>query len=139
MKIPTGLLITLLAGGLAATTMIHAGNDGANTEPGTERDWLDLIASMDKMHMTTETIAPSGNRDIDFAKLMLPHHQAAVDMARIQLQYGRDPEMRSLAEKILADQQSEIRFIEHWLKQQQSPQVEIKPTDPANPAKADLL
>ena len=138
MKIPTGLLITLLAGGLVATTMIHAGNDGANTQPDTERDWSDLMASMDKMHGATETIAPSGNRDIDFAKLMLPHHQAAVDMARIQLQYGRDPEMRGLAEKILADQQSEIRFIQRWLKQQQAPRVEIKPTDRANSAKADL-
>jgi uncharacterized protein (DUF305 family) len=58
------------------------------------------------------------NRDPDvaFAAAMLPHHVGAVDMARIELKYGKDPQMLALAEKILAVQDSEIAEIKVWLK-----------------------
>jgi len=50
-------------------------------------------------------------------KLMLPHHQAAIDMAKIQLLHGKDPQIRRLAQEIITDQQSEIELMQHWLKQ----------------------
>jgi uncharacterized protein (DUF305 family) len=48
---------------------------------------------------------------------MLPHHQAAIDMARAQLLYGKDPQMRRIAQEIITDQQSEIELMQLWLKQ----------------------
>lgn len=58
----------------------------------------------------------SGNADVDFAKQMIPHHQGAIDMAKVQLANGKDPEMRKMAEKIIADQDKEIAQMNDWLK-----------------------
>lgn len=79
--------------------------------------WSELTLSMEKMHLAMASIEPSGNSDVDFAKLMLPHHQAAIDMARTQLVYGKDSGMRRLAQEIITDQQSEIELMQLWLKQ----------------------
>jgi uncharacterized protein (DUF305 family) len=70
-------------------------------------------------------IRPSGQRDVDFVRLMLPHHQAAIDMAKIQLLYGKDPQMRRLAQEIITDQQSEIELMQRWLNQHE-PKSESK-------------
>ena len=86
-------------------------------QSGTDPDWSELIASMDKMHMAMGAVARSGNSDVDFVRLMLPHHQAAIDMAKTQLLYGKDPQMRRLAQEIITDQQSEIELMQLWLKQ----------------------
>jgi uncharacterized protein (DUF305 family) len=57
----------------------------------------------------------SGNVDHDFAVMMIPHHQGAIDMAKAELIYGTDPVMRRLAQEILVDQQSEIEAMHLWL------------------------
>ena len=79
--------------------------------------WVALMASMEKMHAAMASVKPSGDGDVDFVKLMLPHHQAAVDMAKAELMYGKDPQMRRLAQEIITDQQSEIELMQLWLKQ----------------------
>lgn len=84
-----------------------------------ELEWSELAASIDKMHSTMASLRPSANGDIDFVKSMLPHHQAAIDMAKAQLLYGKDPQMRRLAQEIITDQQSEIELMQLWLKQHQ--------------------
>lgn len=53
--------------------------------------------------------------DIAFVKGMIPHHQGAIDMANIQLQYGKDEKMRQLARDIIKSQQPEIDFMKQWL------------------------
>jgi uncharacterized protein (DUF305 family) len=83
-----------------------------------DSDWSELIASMDKMHMSMAAIKRSGDSDVDFVRLMLPHHQAAIDMAKTQLLHGKDPKMRRLAQEIITDQQLEIELMQRWLKQQ---------------------
>ena len=67
--------------------------------------------------MSMAGIKPSGQSDTDFVRLMLPHHQAAIDMAKTQLIHGSDPQMRRLAQEIIADQQSEIELMQLWLDQ----------------------
>ncbi len=76
--------------------------------------------AMEKMHAAMASIKPSGVADVDFVRLMLPHHQAALDMAKAELRYGKDPQIRRLAQEIITDQQSEIELMDLWLKQRGS-------------------
>lgn len=71
-------------------------------------------AAMDKM-MADMMVPYTGDPDVDFARGMIPHHQAAIDMAKIQLEFGKDPEMLKLAEAIIAAQESEIATLKAFL------------------------
>ena len=79
-------------------------------------NWIELDASMERMHHGMAAVARTGNPDEDFVRLMLPHHQGAIDMAKAELLYGKDPAMRRLAQEILTDQQLEIDVMNLWLK-----------------------
>jgi len=70
--------------------------------------------SNEKMHMSMGG-ALSGDADRDFALSMIPHHQGAIDMARIALKHGKDPEIRKLAEGVISAQESEIAQLKEWL------------------------
>lgn len=72
-------------------------------------------AAMQQMDQAMMQSAGGATEDEAFARSMLPHHQGAVDMARIELQYGRDPEMRRLAARVVATQTAEIREMSAWL------------------------
>ena len=71
-------------------------------------------AANDKMHMEMQ-VAATGNPDVDFIKNMMPHHQGAIEMAKIELQYGKDPKARKLAQQIIKAQNTEIAFMNAWL------------------------
>jgi uncharacterized protein (DUF305 family) len=129
MKILTRLLVTVVASSVVASTMIQA-------QSSADPDWSELMASMDKMRTATGTTKPSGNNDVDFVRLMLPHHQAAIDMAKTQLLYGKDPQMRGLAQNIITAQQSEIELMQRWLKQQPA-SAGINPTPTPGTAKSN--
>jgi hypothetical protein len=105
--------VLILVGGLACMR-VHAETHTHSNHTG-EPDWSELIASMDKMHMAMGAIKRSGDADVDFVRLMLPHHQGAIDMAKVQLLYGKDPQMRRLAQEIVTEQQLEIELMQHWL------------------------
>lgn len=70
--------------------------------------------AMAKMHAAM-TVAPTGDADVDFVRGMIPHHQGAIDMARIQLEFGKDPELRAMSEEIIAAQEDEIARMQQWL------------------------
>jgi len=117
--------VGLLRAGVDAETHVHSSQQTADP------DWSELIASMDKMHMAMGAIMRSGNADVDFVRLMLPHHQAAIDMAKTELLYGKDAQMRRLAQEIITDQQSEIELMQRWLKQREpGAPKENQPTPP---------
>jgi uncharacterized protein (DUF305 family) len=64
-------------------------------------------AAMDKM-MESMAITPSGDVDRDFTAMMVPHHQGAIEMAQAELRYGRNEQLRRLAQGIIVTQQQEI-------------------------------
>jgi uncharacterized protein (DUF305 family) len=65
--------------------------------------------------MNALTIASTGKPDLDFVQGMIPHHQGAIDMAKVGLQFGKDPEIRSLAESVIEAQEAKIAFMRDWL------------------------
>ncbi|MRI55287.1 DUF305 domain-containing protein [Methylobacterium sp. DB1607] len=73
-----------------------------------------MASSMARMHADM-AVAPSGDPDRDFAAMMIPHHQGAVDMAKAELAYGRDPVLRRLAQGIIVEQQQEIEVMRRAL------------------------
>ena len=123
MNILTKLSVAVVACGFGASMMVQGGTHDHSGQSTAEPDWSELIASMEKMHMAMGAVQRSGNSDVDFVRLMLPHHQAAIDMAKTQLLYGKDPQMRRLAQEIITDQQLEIELMQRWLKQREPAQA----------------
>ncbi len=74
------------------------------------------MQAMDKMHGPMNTGMAAANPDEAFVRGMIPHHQGAIDMARTVLQYGKDEQVRKLANDVIRDQQREIGEMEAWLK-----------------------
>ena len=86
----------------------------ASTESSFEQLMED---AMRVMHRGMHNAPRTGDPDRDFVTLMMPHHQGAIDMAKAQLLFGTDPQMRRLAQAIITDQQSEIALMHLWLQQ----------------------
>lgn len=72
-----------------------------------------FAASMDTM-MKNMAVKPTGNPDRDFVDMMMPHHLGAIDMAKVELQYGKDPLLLKLAADIVKAQESEIAEMKSW-------------------------
>jgi hypothetical protein len=85
-------------------------------------------AAMNKM-MADMTIKPTGNVDRDFVAMMVPHHQGAVEMAKAELKYGRNEQLRRLAQEIVVTQQQEVTVMRYALGDELPPSVP-SPTQP---------
>jgi uncharacterized protein (DUF305 family) len=71
---------------------------------------------MSAMHSAMHEVSLVGKADTDFARMMIPHHQGAIEMAKVELQFGADPVLRRLAQEIIVTQQSEIDVMKLALK-----------------------
>ena len=79
-------------------------------EAASTKGYRDAMTKMDQ----GMAITYSGDADKDFVAGMIAHHQGAIDMAKVELQYGKDPQLRKLARGIIAAQQKEIAFMKSW-------------------------
>lgn len=102
-------VIGLLCACLSAASSEHADVAARN----------EMNAAMQKMQTTMSTMKMDEMQhgaDHHFAMMMIPHHQAAIDMARVELKYGHDAKLRKMAQKMIKDQQKEIAEMNAWLK-----------------------
>lgn len=85
-------------------------------QPASDKEAMSgYMAVMDKMQSSTMMMSSSGDADADFLRMMIPHHQSAIDMAQVELANGDDEETRALAEKIIEAQKAEIEEIKGML------------------------
>ncbi|HEX4273192.1 MAG TPA: DUF305 domain-containing protein, partial [Rhizomicrobium sp.] len=89
------VVLLLAGGGLAAMA-------------GDERPFLQENGTAMNRMMRDMMVPPSGDADRDFAAMMIPHHQGAIDMAIAELKYGHNEQLRRIAQEIIIDQQQEI-------------------------------
>lgn len=116
----TKLITTILSTALffsATSAFAHTDEHSmhAKTNPMTQ----EYMQAMDDMHKPMMDGMMATDPDVAFVAGMIPHHQGAIDMAKIQLKYGKDPEIRALAEQVIKAQEQEIEFMKKWLEQHQ--------------------
>jgi uncharacterized protein (DUF305 family) len=83
----------------------HAGSDESTQA---------FKAADDKMMQDMSEPEYTGDADKDFVAHMIPHHQGAIEMAQVELKYGKDPELKRLAQNIIKAQHDEIAFMHRW-------------------------
>jgi hypothetical protein len=121
---------------LAVALVAAHGSAGADEAPFLAEN----RAAMDKM-MAGMDVKPSGDADRDFAAMMIPHHQGAIDMAQAELRYGHNEHLRRIAQEIIVEQQQEIAAMRLALGQPPPPpaaapdqpsQLPVRPAPPAS-------
>ena len=110
----TLMLVASISGIALAQNHHHDANSGRiNSANATFAS--QMMQAMDRMDSAMMAAKPTNDPDRDFAAMMIPHHQGAIDMAKVELIYGRDPVLRRLAEGIIVEQQQEIELMQRSL------------------------
>ena len=125
MKIKWILLGSLVCAATAFAQMDMSKMDMGSKAPESKFA-SDMDVSMKVMDKGMADAPMTGDADHDFASMMIPHHQGAIDMAKAELLYGKDPVMRRLAQEIIADQKSEIDLMNLSLKKHAATQKDNK-------------
>jgi len=108
--------VALVAGVIAGSTPCNS--YGTGPEKSFHQQMDDAMRVMDS---GMQNAPMTGDPDHDFATMMIPHHQGAVDMAKVELLYGKDPVLRRLAQEIIVTQEQEIEVMRKRLKQVKTP------------------
>ena len=98
----------------AQQKMDHAGHDAAAAPAANASPSTKAFQASDERMMKDMAAPYTGDADRDFVTHMIPHHQGAVAMAEVLLKYGKDPELRKMAQEIVAAQEKEISFMKQW-------------------------
>lgn len=106
-------MLALVASLLVSTLSYAQHHNPSTLSPSQEA----YSVAMDAMHDPMMEGVMEVDPDIAFIKGMIPHHQGAIDMARIVIQYGKDPEVRKLAEQVIDAQEKEIAWMNTWLQE----------------------
>ena len=112
-------ICVLIVAAISLVAVMTVGNPSANSfESSTGKTFQQLMGeAMTSMDRGMESANMTGDPDHDFAAMMIPHHQGAIDMAKAELLYGKDPAMRRLAQEIIVTQEQEIDVMRMRLKQ----------------------
>ena len=117
----TSILVTSIAG-IAFAQSVHHGDPTSGQENSADSTFASqMMQAMDRMNSGMAAARPTGDPDGDFAAMMIPHHQGAIDMAKVELIYGRDPVLRRLAQGIIVEQQQEIELMQRSLNERRGP------------------
>lgn len=118
-RVASTVTLVALAGMLAVAPVRSQkapSSTGIAAQTGSDAPEARALRDVDtKMHAGMTSVRQSGDADRDFVASMIPHHQGAIDMATVELQFGKDSETRQLAERIIASQQQEIAELNAWL------------------------
>ena len=125
----TAFLAILITGSVIAANTLQNEHRHAVPEVGPpafvatrDRSFADLMNDAMKIMDDGMSRAPmKGDADHDFAAMMIPHHQGAVDMAKAELLYGKNPALRRLAQEIIVTQSSEITVMQAEMNRRPSP------------------
>lgn len=90
------------------------GGDGDRTANVPDPADRAMMAGMQQMNQAMSAAPMTGDPDRDFVAMMMPHHQGAIDMARVELRYGKDARLRRLAHAVVAAQRTEIAEMRRW-------------------------
>ncbi|MFM0039801.1 DUF305 domain-containing protein [Paraburkholderia strydomiana] len=90
--------------------MHMSGSEHADSGESTQA----FMTAHDKMMQDMSAPDYTGDADKDFVAHMIPHHQGAIEMAQVELKYGKDPEIKRLAQNIIKAQHDEIAFMRRW-------------------------
>lgn len=110
---------TISFGAMANNTHMNMNMDTSHNSSPMQKELND---SMNKMHADMAKGMNTDNADVAFADGMIAHHLGAIDMAKIELKYGTDPEMRKLAQAIIDAQGPEIEQMQKWLEKNKAHQ-----------------
>jgi uncharacterized protein (DUF305 family) len=123
LSLTTAILLSASAAALAEEALpeacgaAHMGHDmaGMTDTSGMNEIQKAYAAAMDKMHPAMAAGVMAEDPDVAFICGMIPHHQGAIDMAKIELQYGKDSWAKEMAQKVIDAQTQEIADMRKWL------------------------